>query len=70
MAHVQETQLDVAEGWRRRLDLGAYRYAEATRLTQTNSQTIAAWQKALAGDRNDVDPVQIEKKIALARTIR
>ncbi|MEX2270497.1 MAG: tetratricopeptide repeat protein [Vicinamibacterales bacterium] len=30
---------------------------------------IAAWQKALSGDRDDVDVSQIEKKIALAKEI-
>ena len=34
------------------------------------ADAIAAWQKALAGDRNDVDPAQIEKKIALAKSSR
>ena len=34
------------------------------------ADAIAAWQKALAGDRNDIDPAQIEKKIVLAKTSR
>lgn len=31
------------------------------------ADAIDAWQKALAGDRNDVDPAQIAQKIALAK---
>jgi uncharacterized protein (DUF433 family) len=61
MASVQETRLEVAQGWRQRLDLGAYRYAEATRLAQTNSQTIAAWQKLIKADRAQVGPEAVER---------
>lgn len=45
-------------------------YGDVLFALKRHAEAIAAWQKALAGDRNDVDPVQIEKKIALARTIR
>jgi uncharacterized protein (DUF433 family)/transposase-like protein len=47
MASVHESKTETVEGWRRRLDLGAYRYAEAARLAQTNPQTIVAWLRQL-----------------------
>jgi uncharacterized protein (DUF433 family)/transposase-like protein len=47
MASVHESQANAVEGWRRRLDLGAYRYAEAARLAQTNPQLIVAWLRQL-----------------------
>lgn len=34
------------------------------------AEAIAAWQKALAGDRNDVDTREIEKKIIVAKSGR
>lgn len=34
-----------------------------------HADAIAAWQRALSGDRRDIDPKQVEKKIAQAREI-
>jgi tetratricopeptide (TPR) repeat protein len=45
-------------------------YGDVLFALKRTADAIAAWQKALAGDRNDIDPAQIEKKIALAKTIR
>ena len=45
-------------------------YGDVLFALKRTADAIGAWQKALAGDRNDIDPAQIEKKIALARTSR
>lgn len=56
MASVHEARLDIAEGWLRRLDLGAYRYAEAARLAQTNHQLLTAWLKLVQADQPQSEP--------------
>ena len=45
-------------------------YGDVLFALKRTADAITAWQKALAGDRNDIDAPQIEKKIALAKTIR
>jgi tetratricopeptide (TPR) repeat protein len=42
-------------------------YGDALFALKRYADAIGAWQKALAGDRDDIDPLQIEKKIALAK---
>ena len=51
MASVSELRTDTPAGWRQRLSFGAYRYAEAARLAQTNHQTIVAWLKLVQRER-------------------
>ena len=45
-------------------------YGDALFALKRMADAIAAWEKALAGDRSDIDVAQIQKKIALAKTIR
>jgi uncharacterized protein (DUF433 family) len=61
MASVQDARSGRAEGWRRRLDLGAYRYAEAARLAQTNPQTIVAWLRLIEADQAKLRPEAAER---------
>lgn len=44
-------------------------YGDALFALKRYDEAIAAWQRALAGDRSDIDPDDIEKKIARARTL-
>jgi len=45
-------------------------YGDVLFALKRTAEAITAWQKALAGDRNDVDVSQINRKIALAKDIR
>ena len=42
-------------------------YGDALFALKRYDDAIGAWQRALAGDRSDIDPEEIEKKIARAR---
>ena len=44
-------------------------YGDALFALKRYDEAIGAWQKALAGDRSDVEPEEIEKKIQRARAI-
>jgi tetratricopeptide (TPR) repeat protein len=44
-------------------------YGDALSALKRHDEAIGAWQKALAGDRRDVEPAEIEKKILRARAI-
>lgn len=45
-------------------------YGDVLFALKRTAEAINAWQNALAGDRNDVDPAQIAKKIARAKEIK
>lgn len=75
-AYYRQKRFDLAEPHMAKAAAGAPEsslvqdhYGDVLFALKRYAQAIGAWQKALAGDRSDIEPVQIEKKIALAKDL-
>jgi tetratricopeptide (TPR) repeat protein len=75
-AYYQQRRYDLAEPHLARAAAGAGtssvildHYGDVLLALQRPAEAIAAWQKALAGDRHDIDPSRIAEKIARAKAI-